>query len=90
MLREKFLDTIDEFDNCKFTITIYHNDEIISRFKIKETSIEEYDDEIVIYGEQNDFIILNCQDINIETGEDNEIEFLFGTGDRRIGVEFVK
>ena len=88
MLREKFLDAIDEFENYEITITTYYNGEIISRYKIVDTSVEEYDDEIIIHGNKNDFVVLNCQDINKEIGEDNVIEYLFGTGEFNIGVEF--
>ena len=89
MNREKFIDAATEYENDHFVVTIYNGDEIYGRFKMNTVSIEEYDDEIVIYGDDNDFVILPDETIEIVAMDDgDEIEFLFGSGDQKIGITF--
>ena len=89
MLKDKFLDAIDECPDENITIVTYYKDEMYGRRTMPVISIEDYDDEIVIRGEKNDYILLNCGNIDMKTGEENEIEFLFTIDDFTTAVEFI-
>ena len=89
MIKQKFTDTATEFENDRCVVTIYNNHEIISRFKLNIINIDEYDDEFIIYGDNNDFVILDCNNIIQNIDGYDEIEFLFGSGSMKIGISFL-
>jgi len=86
MNREKFLSILEIAD--LIVATFYNEDEINCRIKMAVGSFEEYDDEIIIRGEVNDFLILKTDNIEISMDEYGNSEFLFTTGNQKIGVEF--
>ena len=89
MLREKFLETLDEYAGENITVVTYYVDEMYGRKTIAVITVEDYDDEIVIRGEGTDFVVLNCKHINMNTEEENEIEFLFTVDNFTTAVEFL-
>lgn len=86
--KEKFLNALEEYDNDKLVITVHDGDEISCRFKISISTIDEYDDEIIIRGDDNDFVILSGEPKNIIEDEIDE-EFLFRNGNQILEVEFI-
>ena len=89
MNRDKIYSAIDKLSGNQITITIYRGDEICGRFKMEVLSTDEYDDEVIIYGNDNQSVVLSLYDVDIMSGEENEIEFLFGTGPIKYGVTFL-
>lgn len=86
MSREKFFDMLDDYDNLK--VIIYKKPEIISMFDMSVEGIEEYDDEIIIRGMGNTFIIL-VGEPEIITNDNLEEEFIFHEGEMGVGVIFL-
>lgn len=89
MNREQFVDKVMNCGNSKLAITIYNGDEISVRFKMYAESFNDYDDEFVIYGVENDFVILDATNIITQIDEYDETEFMFGAGDHKIGIIFM-
>lgn len=83
MEREKFLNFLGEYNNL--TIIFYYFDEIPAILKIEIESLEEYDDEIIIRGNNNTYIILQGEPTMIKN-EENEEEYVFKNGNLNIGV----
>ena len=89
MIKEQFLDAIVKCadNNDEITITTHYKDEMYGRRTMPVVSIDEYGDEIVIHGDRNDYILLDCEHIDMAPGEENEIEFLFTVDDFITAVE---
>ena len=85
MNRRKFFDMLDNHDNLK--VIFYKDLEIITMFDMSIESIEEYDDEIVIRGMGNTFVILGGEP-KANINDDLEEEFIFDKGDVRVGIIF--
>ena len=85
MNRRKFFDMLDNHDNLK--VIFYKDLEIIAMFDMSIESIEEYDDEIVIRGMGNTFVILDGEP-KANINDDLEEEFIFDKGDVRVGIIF--
>lgn len=89
MNRDQFVSKVMNYGNSKLAITIYNGDEISVRFKMYAESFNDYDDEFVIYGVENDFVILDATNITIQIDEYDETEFIFGADDHKIGIVFM-
>ena len=80
-----FFDMLDDYD--VFKVIIYKDPEIITMYDMNIESIEEYDDEVVIRGTGNSFIIL-VGEPDIIMNDDSEKEFIFYEGEIRVGIIF--
>ena len=83
MLRETFLDLLGNYGNI--TITFYSGDEIPAIVKMDVISIEDYNDEIVVRGENGEFVILQGEPEETSSPVDGK-EFIFTNNDLKIGV----
>ena len=79
MLKEKFFETLGNYDHV--TATIYVGDEIPVVFKMPIVSVEDYDDEVCIRGEGEAFLILSG-----EPAFDEENEYVFDQGAYQVGI----
>ena len=86
MIKEKFFNSVTY---GKILVTFYRNGEICGRFKMDCVSVDDFDDEIVIYGNENESVILDANEIVSQTDEDDEIEFLFGAAGNQTGITFL-
>ena len=84
MIKDKFLETSS--DQC--IVTIYNGDEILCRFKFNITNVQDYDDEIIFYGDNNDFVILDLNHMATQPDEYYNTEYLFGSDRCKIGITF--
>ena len=85
MGKEMFFDMLGEYDN--FKVIFYNGLEILSMFDMSIENVEEYDDEIIIRGVGNSFVILTGEP-DIITNDDLEKEFIFNEEEVRIGIIF--
>ena len=85
MNKELFFNMFDNYDN--FKVIIYKKEEIISMFNINMGGIEDYDDEIIVRGMDNSFIIL-IGDPEVIINDDLEKEFIFHEGEIEVGIIF--
>ena len=85
MTREMFLEMLDE--HSSFIAIVYVGDEIPLKVDMNVIGVEDYDDEIVIRGDKNTFIILPG---NPEVHEEpfGDVEFVFTQDPYQIGVTF--
>ena len=79
MLKEKFFETLGASDQV--TATIYVEEEIPAIFKMSIVSVDDFDDEICIRGEDDEFIILPG-----DPTVDEEGEYVFDKGIYQIGI----
>lgn len=87
MIRENLLAIAE--NNDVVSVTFYNDDEPIGSCKIIMSSIEDYDDEIIIRGMYNDFVIINCSTLEITIDEYDIHEFIFRAGQNKIGLSFM-
>ena len=85
MGKELFFDMLDNHDILK--VILYKELEILSMFDMNIENIEEYDDEIVIRGSGNSFIILTGEP-EVIINNDLEKEFIFNKDKTHIGIIF--
>ena len=88
MLVDRFLEAVGELGDKQLAGVIYSGDEPLIRFKMNITSVNTFDDEIVIYGEDNDFIILCGEPTMVHDEEEDKIVFLFTNSGQKIEIEF--
>ena len=79
MLKEKFFETLGDYDHV--TATLYVGDEIPMIFKMPIVSVENYDEEVCIRGEGGTFLILSG-----DPTVDEEGEYLFDQGNYQVGI----
>ena len=83
MLKDTFLNQLGNYGNA--VITFYNKDEIPAVMKMNVISFEDYDDEIIIRGDNGEFVILPG-DPEEDLYFDEEKEFVFSLNDLKIGV----
>ena len=83
---EKFYEMFGRFDNLK--VTVYYGDEIPAIFNITDVTVEEYDDELIIRGIGNTFVILKGDPRITKSEIDDEEEFVFNSGEMLLGITF--
>ena len=83
MKKDIFLNLAGEYGNA--TITFYYEEEIPAIMKMSIISVEDYDDEIVLRGENGEFVILSG-DIEEVSDPTDKKEFIFGNNIFKIGV----
>ena len=83
MTREMFLNALDEHNNL--TAVVYVGDEIPLKVDMNVMSVEDYDDEIVVRGDRNTFIILPG-DPEVHEEPFDETEFVFTQDSYQVGV----
>ena len=83
MKRDDFLNQVGECNNIK--VTFYNEEEIPAIVDLDVVSVEDYDDEIVIRGSGNTFVILSGNPDICSSGNDKK-EFMFSQGFLKIGV----
>lgn len=89
MVNNNFENMIADGNISKCVATIYVNDEPIAEFKLDIGVIDEYDDEIIIYSDNNDFVVLDNSNIIENVDEFDETEFIFGSDGHKIGIVFI-
>lgn len=85
MKREQFFDVLGEHD-CLIAF-VHNNDEVLAKFDLNVVSVNEYDDEIVIWGDGTSFIVLQGDP---EEGHNlpGETEYVFKNGNYKVGIVF--
>ena len=83
MMKDNFLDLLGNYGNA--VITFYNGDEIPAITKMSVISFDDYDDEIVVRGENGEYVVLPGDPE--EKTSDDEKEFVFTLmNDLKIGV----
>ena len=87
MNKTDFLFDISNRERDLMVVSIYNNAGIISMQKMNIMSVEEYDDEVTIRDDYNNFVVLNVKDVNKSIDDDlGEIIYTFGDNNFMIDV----
>ena len=75
MNREMLFEALDECVNDMITVTFYNYDEICGIFKMEILSVDEFDDEVILYGDRNQHVVIPLGNVDVIDDDDDVREF---------------